>query len=176
MKPGILKSLVRTLVVISFTPVLSWAQAEINPDHFDGVSDTATIANKATPIRNASHAYGSLFLPFDLNCAGARLTRGYYSLSVRQSGRRDVVRLTPIVNGYRAHVLEVTATPQLSPGAPAGLLVHRVSQRRMLTAIRLEQPGVTLLLQTGKEAGTAMDAELVPFSFSGSGGLPASGD
>jgi hypothetical protein len=175
-KSRILQSVVPILLVVSFTPALCRAQAEINPDHFESVGTAAALEHKASSNANPSRAYGSFFLPYDVSCAGATLTRGYYSLSVRQSGRQDVVRLTPVANGVRAQAIEVTATPRLSPGAPNGLLVGRVNQRRTLTAIRLGQPGVTLFLQTGKATGASMLTELIPMSSSSGGVVPAGGN
>jgi len=175
-KLRILQSVAPILLVISFTPVLCWAQAEINPDHFDSPSNAATAASKATSNRNSSQASGSVFVPFEVQCAGVTLTPGYYSVSIRQLGRRDVVRLTPMANGVRSHAIEVIATPQLSPEAPSKLRIDRINGRRTLTAISLERPGVTLFLQTGKEAGTSMNTRLIPISTSASRALTAGGN
>jgi hypothetical protein len=175
-KSRILPSLVRILLVISFTPALCWAQAEISPDHFDSVKSVSAVARKATSQRNPAQAYGSVFLPFDVQCAGVTLTPGYYSLSIRQLGKQDVVKLTPIANAVHAHSLEVIATPRLSPEAPSQLRVDRMNRRRMLTAISLEEPGVTLFLQAGKEPGDGKDTKLIPISTSASRAFMAGGN
>lgn len=175
MKSRILKSAVHILFVISLTPALCRAQAEIDPDHFDSVK-VSTVAKKATANRNPSQAYGSFFLPFEVRCASVKLTPGHYSLSVQQSGRRDVVRLVRIVNGVRGQALEVIATPRLSAEGPSGLFVDRINQQRVLTGISLQQPGVTLFLQTSKAAGTSRKAEVIPISYSVSQAFPTNGE
>jgi hypothetical protein len=172
-KSRTLQLVIPVLVVIALTPALCRAQAEINPDHFDGISSVAAVKNSAAASPSPSRAYGSFFLPFDVKCAGVRLTPGYYSLSVRQLGKRNVVTLTSIAKSVGAQVVEVTATPRLIPGAPSGILINRVSEQRTLTAIRLEQVGVTLFLPAGKEAGTAMNTELIPILSSPSPALVA---
>jgi hypothetical protein len=175
MKSRILQSVIPVLLVISFTPAVCRAQAEINPDHFDGISNYSAESNVRSN-GNPTQAYGSFFLPSPVRYSGGELRPGYYSLSVRQLGRRDVVRLTPIVSGVRARAVEITTTPRLSPGAPGGLLVDR--RRRTLTAISLQPAGVTLFLQTGKEAGGILDAEIIPIPMPSSTGraLPGNGD
>ena len=175
MKSRVLQ-LVPVLLVISFAPTLCRAQAEINPDHFDSLTNVSTVENEAMSNRNPSQAYGSFFLPYDVRCASTTLTAGYYSLSVRQSGKRNVIKLTPIVNGVRAQAVEVIATPRLSPQAPSGLVVDRNNQQRILTAISLREPGVTLFLQTVKNPVVSMDAELIPLSSPASTGLPSMGN
>jgi hypothetical protein len=175
-KLRILQSVAPLILVISFTPVLGWAQAEINPDHFDSPSNATTVAHKATLNRNQSPGEDSIFVPRDVQCAGVTLTRGYYSLSIRQLGRRDVVRLTPMANGVPAPAIEVRATPRLTPGAPSKLIVDGNNRRQTLTAISLEKPGVTLYLETTKERGASMDTRLIPMSSSGSRALTAGGN
>lgn len=176
MKSRVLQSLVPILLVIAFTPALCWAQAEIDPDHFDGPSNASAVAKKATSNRNPSQAYGSFALPSDVICAGVKLTPGYYSLSIRQFGKRDVVRLTRIVNGVGAQVLELMATPRLNAEGPSTLVVNYVNQRRTLTAISLQEPGVTLFLQPGKEGGSSRNAEPIRISYSASQAFPAHGE
>jgi hypothetical protein len=163
-----LQSLLPVFILITFTPALCRAQAEINPDHFESIGSVATIATTA-----ADRAYGSFFLPFEVQCAGAKLMPGPYSLSIRQQGRHDIVRLTPIKNGARAQSLEVTTTPQVSPEASIGLVIDRSSKQRTLTAIRLGQLGVTLFLQPAR---VSITAELIPISFSGGRDFASSGD
>lgn len=175
MKSRIFQSLVPILLVIAFTPALCLAQAEIDPDHFDGPSNASTVAKKATSNRNPSQANGSFVLPFDVSCAGVELTQGYYSLSIRQLGKRDVVRLTRIVNGVRGQVFELMATPRLNAEGPSRLVVNHVNQQRTLTAISLQEPGVTLILQPGKE-GTSRNAEPIRISYSASQAFPAHGE
>jgi hypothetical protein len=115
-------------------------------------------------------------LPFDVQCAGVTLTPGYYSVSIRQLGKRDVLKLTPIANSVHGQQLEVMATPRLSPEAPSQLLVDRINGRRTLTAISLEKPGVTLFLQAGKDAGVWKDKKLIPISPSAGRTLMAGGN
>ena len=176
MKSSILQSLLRILVVISFTPALGWAQAEINPDHFDSVISVSAVPSKATSQRNLAKASGSVLLPFDVQCAGVTLAPGYYSVSIRQLGKRDAVKLTPIANGVHVRPLEVMATPRLSPEAPSQLLVDRINGRRTLTAISLEKPGVTLFLQADKDSGVWKDERLIPISPSAGRTLMAAGN
>src|SRR5215472_14005880 len=174
-KSRILQSLL-SIVALSFTPALCWAQAEISPDHFDSVNTVSAVARKATSQRNPVQAYGSVFLPYDVQCAGVTLTPGYYSLSIRQLGKQDVVKLTPIADAAHARSLEVTATPRLSPEAPSQLRVDRMNRRRTLTAISLEEPGVTLFLQAGNESGAWKDTKLIPISTSASRAFMAGGN
>jgi hypothetical protein len=94
-------------------------------------------------------------------------------LSVRQQGRQDIVRLTPITNGARTQTVEVTTTPRGSPEASNGLVIDQTSQQRTLTAIRLGQLGVTLFLQTGR---VSTNAELIPISLSASRAFAAGGN
>ncbi len=176
MKSRILQSVVPVLFVIALTPALCRAQAEIDPDHFDSPVNVTTVAKKATLNPTRSQAYGSFFLPVDVMCSGAKLRSGYYSIAVRQLGKRNLVRLAPIVNGVRAQALEMMATPRLSPSARNELLVNRVNQRRTLTAISLEEAGVTLFLETRKESGISVNAELIPISYSTSQAFPAHGE
>ena len=176
MKSRVLQSVVPIVLVVAFAPALCRAQAEIDPDHFDNISHVAAVAKTRTSNRKASQAYGSFFLPFDVTCAGVKLAPGYYSLSIRQLGRWDVVRMTRIVNGAPAHSLEVTATPRLTAEAPSGLVVDHVNQRRALTAISLQQLGVTLFLQPGKERTTSMNVEPIRISYSATQTFPANGE
>ena len=166
MKSRIFQIAVPVLLVVAFTPALCRAQAEIDPDHFDSPSYVVTVAKKATPVPNPSEAYASFVMPYDVTCAGVKLTPGNYSLSIRQSGKQDVVRLTRIANGVRGNALEVVATPRLSTGSPSGLVFDHVNNRRVLTAISLQQPGVTLLLQPGKAATTSPNAGPIRISHS----------
>lgn len=165
MKSGKLQLVVPILFVISFAPALCSAQAEVDPDHFDSPSNVSTVAKRATSNRSPSQAHGSFFLPFDVACAGVKLTPGQYSVSIQQSGKRDVVRLVRTVNGVRAQALEVTAMPRPNAEGPGGLVIDRINQRRTLTAISLQQPGITLFLQAGKETGISVNAELIPISY-----------
>lgn len=165
MKSGKLQLVVAILFVISFAPALCRAQAEVDPDHFDSPSNVSTVAKRATSNRNPSQAHGGFFLPFDVACVGVKLTPGQYSVSIQQSGKRDVVRFVRIVNGVRAQALEVTAMPRLNAEGPGGLVIDRINQRRTLTAISLQQPRMTLFLQAGKETGISVNAELIPISY-----------
>jgi hypothetical protein len=166
MKSRTLQIAVPILLVIAFTPALCRAQAEIDPDHFDSPSDVSAVAKKAASLPNPSQAYASFFLPYEVTCAGVKLTPGHYAVSIRQSGNRDVVRLTRVAAGARAHALEVMAMPRLSPERPSGLVVDQTNHRRILTAISLQQPGVTLLLQPGKAKGTSTNPEPIRISYS----------
>jgi len=174
-KSRVLQSVASILFVISVAPALCRAQAEVDPDHFDSPNTAATVAKSATSNRNSSQAYGNFFLPFEVSCAGVKLAPGYYSLSIRQLGSRDVVRLTRIVNGTRPQALEVTTTPQLGAQGPSRLVVDNVNQRRTLTAISLQQ-GVTLFLKHGTEGGTSRNPEPVRISYSASPAPLANGE
>jgi hypothetical protein len=176
MRSRILQSLAPIFLVIAFTPALCLAQAEINPDHFDSPSNISTVAKKATSNPKPSQAYASFVLPFDVSCAGVELTPGNYSLSIRQLGKRDVVRLMRTGNGVRAQVLELIATPRLNADGSSRLVVNHVNRRRTLTAISLREPGVTLFLQSGKENLAARNAEPVRIASSPSQALPVHGE
>ena len=161
------------LFVISVTPALCRAQAEIDPDHFDSPSDFATVAKSATSNHKPSQAYGSFFLPFDVSCAGVVLKSGHYSLSIQQAGSRDIVTLARVVNGIPGRALKVTATARLSTEGPSGLVVDRLNQRRTLTAISLQQLGVTLFLRPGKEGVVSTNADPILISYSAGNSLQA---
>lgn len=176
MKSRVLQSIMPMLFAVALTPALCRAQAEIDPDHFDNVSQVSAIAKKATSNAKPAQAYGSFFLPFEVTCAGVKLARGYYSLSIRQMGRWDVVRLTRMVNGVRTQALELTATPRLGAEGPSGLVVDQVNQGRKLTAISLQEPGVTLLLQPGQAARTSTKAEPIRIAYSAGAPLSARGE
>ena len=166
MKSRIFQLAVPVLLVIAFTPALCRAQAEIDPDHFDSPSEVATVVKRATSVPNPSQAYASFFLPYDVTCAGVKLTPGYYGLSIRQLGKQDVIRLTRVVTGARARALEIMATPRMSTGSTSGLVFDHVNNRRILTAISLQQPGVTLLLQPGKAKSNSTNSEPIRISYS----------
>lgn len=166
MKSRILQSVASILFVISVTPALCRAQAEVDPDHFDSPNTVATVAKSATSNRNVSQNSGSFFLPFEVACAGAKLKPGHYSVSIQQSGKRDRVTLTRIVNGIPVGAIEVTATPRLSARGPNALVVDRVNQQRTLTAINLQELGVTLFLQSGKQGVTSVNAQPILVSYS----------
>jgi len=117
-KSRILQSVASILFVIAVTPALCRAQAEIDPDHFDSPNTVAMDAKSATSNQEPSQAYGSFFLPFDVRCAGVVLKSGQYSLSIQQSGSRNVVTLTRMVKGIPAQALKVSATPRLSAREP----------------------------------------------------------
>jgi hypothetical protein len=174
MKSGILQSVASMLFVIAVTPSVCRAQAEISPDHFDSPSGGATVAKSATSNQKPQ-TYDSFFLPFEVNCAGTMLKPGRYSLSIQQSGKRDVVRFTRIINGVRGQAIAVTATPRLGAEGPSGLVIARVNQRRTLTAIGLRQLGVRLVLQPNKERVVSMNAEPILVSYSASRPLPVNG-
>lgn len=176
MKSRTLQSIVPVLLLISCTPALCRAQAEINPDHFESLSSTSKFSSKTTSNRNPSQAYGGFLLPVAVRCGGVELTPGYYSLSIRQSGRKNVVRLMPMVISARAHALELTLTPRLSAETPSGLLVDRSNQGRTLRAISLGQPGVILFVQASQQIGLSTTTEFIPVSTSTTGALLASGN
>jgi hypothetical protein len=105
MKSKILRTVFPVLVVMTLTPVLGRAQAEINPDHFDTPNIVSTAGSNAAANRSVSSFHGSLVLPFAVRCAGVNLLPGSYSMSLRRLGERDVIPLTSKKNSVRVQAI-----------------------------------------------------------------------
>jgi hypothetical protein len=160
MKSKILQTVFPVLVVMTLTPVLGRAQAEINPDHFDTPNIVSTAGSKATANRSVSSFHGSLVLPFAVRCAGFSLPPGSYSMSVRRLGERDVITLTSKQNSVRLQAFGTGTAWRSSAQAPTVLVVERTGQRRTVRAIRSGESGMTGDLQTADKVGVSGEAEL----------------
>ena len=151
------------LLLFVLEPVQCHAQAEINPDHYE-ITDGEPISqtgNSATAARNVGEFRGTFTLPFDVRCAGLTLPRGPYSLSIGSAAKSDEVTLVPKGN---AIIIQARVASRSSAGGASALMVERNGQRRTLTAIRLEEPGITLYLEPKPARSTSTDAETVPIS------------
>ncbi len=165
MKSKMLWVMYFALVLALSRPVRSWAQAEIDPDHFDtpSVERAPAAAKTATPRHAAANSQGTFKLLNKVNYRGMSLTPGVYSISVRPSGKWELVTVTGQESAVR---IRARVASQSGSDHPVGLVVERSGRERTLAGIRLSASGTTLSLQPGRQRNTTMvDPELVPISY-----------
>jgi hypothetical protein len=138
------------------------AQAEINPDHYEtpNTEPISRAASSATSDRNTGDFRGTFTVPFDVRCAGMILPSGSYSLSVRSVAKSDEINLMP--RGNDAVTIHARARSRSNAQGPSALVLERIGQRHMLTAIRLKEPGMTLYLEAKQGWNAPADAEMIP--------------
>jgi hypothetical protein len=160
------------LVVLTMVrPASCRAQAEIDPDHYEMSNDESTAAtpsttklSAATTNRSADGFLGKFILPFDIRYAGVILPRGSYSVSVGSLRKANVVTLIPDGKAVRLQAIQARLRTRSDVEGPNALVIERKGRKRTLSAIRLNEPRITLDL-SGEERGTdSVDAELVPIS------------
>jgi hypothetical protein len=139
-----------------------WAQAEIDPDHFDTRATTVFEAESIASANQAAGTFqGSFTLMHEVNCAGMTLKPGIYSLLIRPRGDWNVVTL--IQKGTAGSIQVLVKTPTRA-GRAAALILERTGRESILTAIRLQEPGTMLLMQPELNLNTSAHTELVPVS------------
>jgi hypothetical protein len=145
-------------------PATSWAQAEIDPDHFEITNDESVpqVQTNAMPSRNVDNFHGNFTLPFTVRYAGLTLLPGTYSLSVRSLGQENVVTLIPDGDAVRIQPVQTRVSSLPSIAGPSALILERAGQQHVLTAIRLKESGITLNLQAVPRRTASVDTELVP--------------
>jgi hypothetical protein len=144
---------------------LGWAQAEIDPDHYEGSDQpVSTAQNTATASHNASSFRGEFTLPFDVAYRGQILRPGSYSVSVRPVGKANIVTLIP--NGKTAKVRRIQAQASAQPGTAGAnaLVLECKGQERRLAAIRLNQARFTFDSRARQSRSAAVHTELIPIS------------
>jgi len=113
----------RTCMCLAFLVGLgtlrAYAQAEVDPDHYDTSEAVASQPTKTNTAHRAAqvHYEGSFLLPHSLQCNGRHLAPGKYSLSLSSDGKTtrlmlnrqgQVVRVREITQ-QRSHNLEQNA-------------------------------------------------------------------
>ena len=137
------------------------AQAEIDPDHYEvanNESNAAATRGTAKPsavtANRTVHSFRCKFLlPFDTRCAGVILPRGSYSVSVRSLRKANLVTLIPDGNAVRVQAIRAQLRTGSDAKGPDALVIERKGPERMLAAIRLNEPRITLDLY-GEERRT----------------------
>jgi hypothetical protein len=129
------------LVVFGILPV--YAQAEIDPDHFD--SPTTKPLEKGKPDTTPEAApvqYNATFtLPYSVQCNGKNLAPGTYSLSVRHDGKQGKATLH-----REDQAIEVVGVVQKQPHnhRNTAVIVEVSEKSRRLSAIQMTQADLVL--------------------------------
>jgi hypothetical protein len=94
--------------VMMFGTPRAYAQAEVDPDHYDTPEAPASQPTRANTAHEAAqvHYEGSFLLPHSLQCNGKHLAPGKYSLSLSSDGK--TTRLMLNRKGQVLHVEGVT--------------------------------------------------------------------
>ena len=163
MKSKTLLTICSALALMLLKSVPCWAQAEINPDHFDAtsveqVSQAGTVASTSPA---ASTFQGRFTLLHEVNYAGLTLAPGIYWVAIRSRGSWDSITLIP--KGSTARI-QARVETRSGAGRPTALILECDGQQRTLTGISL-QPGMMLYLQGARRPTASADSELVPIFY-----------
>ena len=163
MKSKTLLTICSALALMLLKSVPCWAQAEINPDHFDAASvEQVSRAGTVAPTSPAASTFqGRFTLLHEVNYAGLTLAPGIYWVAIRSRGSWDSITLTP--KGSTASI-QARVETRSGAGRPTALILECDGQQRTLTGISL-QPGTTLYLQGAPRQTTSADSELVPIFY-----------
>jgi hypothetical protein len=163
MKSKTLLTICSALALMLLKSVPCWAQAEINPDHFDAASvEQVSRAGSVAPTSPAASTFqGRFTLLHEVTYAGLTLAPGTYCLTIRSGGSWDSITLIP--KGATARI-QARVETRSGAGRPAALILERDGQRRTLTGISM-QPGMMLYLQGARSQTTSVDSELVPIFY-----------
>ena len=117
------------VISVMLKPTVCRAQAEINPDHYEGIQEEpfASAHNGAAPNRNVD-GQDKLALFFDAGCPGLTLLPGTYSLSVQSLGNENVVTLTRESNAAKAQATQARLSFRSSVCGSTVRLVERKDQ------------------------------------------------
>lgn len=127
-----LARMVRTLTLMIAASIPAWTQAEINPDHYDEPNVVPVQTAKVkTPADTGTVRYlGSFRLPYALQCHGAKLGPGKYSLTLRSDGVRGHAILKQ--NGQAIAVPGVLRQPAQTDGKDSIVVKHDGTSRRLV--------------------------------------------
>jgi hypothetical protein len=145
-------------LMISITPTC-WAQAEINPDHFDDQPASAAVKVTALNPRVSSFT-GKVTLRRDVEYRGVTLPPGSYSVSVRSLGKTNIVTLVSDGSAVKGQAIQARASSHSSAGVPNALVLECRGHERTLAAIHLNDLTLDLHVQQGRNA--SVHTELVP--------------
>jgi len=161
MKSRILFLAVCTLVLATLKSIPCHAQADALPDQFETTNAEPFFqtANPGTVIHDAGNFHGTFTLPFSVNYADATLQAGTYSVSIDSFGRRAVVTFTQKGNSAK---IELVVTSRSSADGLNSLILASKGRQRMLTAISLKKPGITLHVRDKQRNSNPSETELVP--------------
>ena len=161
MKSRILQTIVPVLLVMTLAPALGWAQAEINPDHFDNSENEQVSRVRTIPMANQAVGsfHGRFTLLYQVTYAGLTLSPGTYSLSIQSRGSWVLITLIP--QGTAARIQTRAKSPS-GASRPTALVLERSGQQRTLTSISLQKPGMVLHLQGAQSRTATAESELVP--------------
>jgi len=162
LKLRILLVVVCALVSATVKSVPCRAQSEVDPDHFEMPNTEPLVQpmNPSTATQRAAEVRGTFTLPFSVTCAGVSLQPGVYSVVVRSLRDRDIVTFTP--KGKNAARVQILAMSRSRAEGPSSLILEHRGQRRKLTAVKLERPGITFHLRTKQRNITSSATEFVP--------------
>ena len=149
----------------------SYAQSEIDPDHFESPNtepfpQPKTKAAKGTEMGRVFFS-GEFRLPYSLQCAGKRLLAGNYSLALHSDGKIGWVTLNQ--KGRTTEIAGVVRLPADSRARNA-LFVERSGNTRRLSAIHVAE--LDLVLDPDQEGkrdsgGRPRRIEKLPLLLSG---------
>ena len=156
------------LAILTLKPLDCRAQAEIDPDHYDTIDNQPASPTKHSlprPNRNSRNFVGKFSLPFKVDYAGLILPAGSYHLSIRQVGKRYLVKLGPEGDAANLQAIAAQSATNSDAEGPSVLVLERTAQKRTLTAIRLKETRITLDLRSERTQGLSASTELVPVSL-----------
>lgn len=124
--------MVRTLTLMIAASIPAWSQAEIDPDHYDEPNALPVQkANVNTPADTGTVRYlGSFRLPYALQCHGAKLRPGKYSLTLRSDGITGRAILKQ--NGRAIAVPGVLRQSARTDGKDSIIVKHDGTSRRLV--------------------------------------------
>ena|SRR5215468_4736203 len=148
-----------------FMPVPCRAQADTDPDQFE----TANVEpfdsfvqhkNTGTAIQQAIDFRGTVTLPYSVTYSGMNLQPGTYFVSVRSEGRTEIGTFT--LKGRNTARMRVVILSRSRAQGPSALVLEHEGQRRTLTAISFEKPGITFHLRAVRRNSDSSGTEIVP--------------
>jgi hypothetical protein len=166
---------IRILVILAGFAALaapgSYAQSEIDPDHFESPNTEPFPQPKTKAVIGAEIGRvlfrGEFTLPYSLQCAGKRLLAGNYSLALRSDGKIGWVTLNQ--KGRTTEIAGVVRLPADSRARNA-LFVERSGNTRRLSAIHVAELGLVLDVDQERKrdsGGKPRRIEKLPLLLSG---------
>jgi len=152
----------------TFKPTPSWAQAEIDPDHYDTPSVVVSTTNTPTTAKpkvnhSAKSFRGRFSLPVDVSYPGVVLEPGSYSISIHFLGKQNLVTFTSDRTGVRVQIRAQVSAESNAEG-PSTLLIEGAGKPLQLMAIQLNEPRMTIDLQARQRGNVCLNRELIPIS------------
>lgn len=120
------------IVIIAARIPAAWCQVEIDPDRYDAPNMIPVQKPDAKPPAEAATVryLGSFRLPYALQCHGAKLRPGQYSLTLRSEGVTGHATLTQ--HGQAIALRGVLRQPTQTEGVDVILVEHDGASRRLV--------------------------------------------